>query len=85
MPIQEQWIIENWDQIDARVALPVGALFDYLTNEIPRAPGWITEHGFEWLGRLVVEPGRLWRRYLLGNPRFILSILRQRFGIDSID
>ncbi len=80
MPLQERWIKENWEQIDARVALPVGALFDYLADDMPRAPNWMTEHGLEWLGRLIVEPGRLWKRYLLGNPRFILSVIRERFN-----
>lgn len=79
MPLQERWINENWDRIDSKVVLTVGALFDYLTDNIPRAPQWMTEHGFEWLGRLIYEPGRLWRRYLIGNPRFITNIIRERF------
>lgn len=79
MPLQEKWINENWDRIDVKVVLTVGALFDYLTDSIPRAPQWITEHGFEWLGRLFYEPGRLWRRYLIGNPRFMMNIIRERF------
>lgn len=83
MPLQEKWIMENWDHIDARVALPVGAFFDYVANEKPRAPHWMTEHGFEWLGRLIVEPKRLWKRYLLGNPRFLMNVLKQRIYLQS--
>jgi N-acetylglucosaminyldiphosphoundecaprenol N-acetyl-beta-D-mannosaminyltransferase len=83
MPLQERWINENWEQIDARVALPVGALFDYLAHEIPRAPYWMTENGLEWLGRLIIEPGRLWKRYLVGNPRFLLNVIRERYSKTS--
>ena len=78
MPIQEHWIMENWNKLDAKVVLPVGALFDYMAGEYPRAPHWMTNHGLEWLGRLIVEPNRLWRRYLIGNPRFLWLLLRQR-------
>lgn len=80
MPLQEKWLAENWDQVETWVALPVGAMFDYLAGELPRAPRWLTDRGLEWLGRLVVEPGRLWRRYLVGNPRFFYNVIRQRLG-----
>jgi N-acetylglucosaminyldiphosphoundecaprenol N-acetyl-beta-D-mannosaminyltransferase len=78
MPTQERWLLDNWDHINVRAAVTVGALFDYLAGEFTRAPHWMTDHGLEWLARLVAEPRRLWRRYLLGNPRFLYLILRQR-------
>lgn len=81
MPLQEHWLAENWRELQAKVILPVGALIDYLAGETPRAPRWMTDYGFEWLGRLIVEPRRLWRRYLLGNPQFIWCVLMQRLGI----
>jgi N-acetylglucosaminyldiphosphoundecaprenol N-acetyl-beta-D-mannosaminyltransferase len=81
MPLQERWLSENWDRLNVKVVLPVGALFDYLAGEFPRAPHWMTDHGLEWLGRLVLEPRRLWRRYLLGNPRFLWLLLKQRLGL----
>jgi N-acetylglucosaminyldiphosphoundecaprenol N-acetyl-beta-D-mannosaminyltransferase len=81
MPLQERWLMENWDRLEIKVALPVGALFDYLAGEIPRAPHWMTDHGLEWLGRLIVEPRRLWRRYLLGNPRFLWLVLKERLRL----
>ena len=81
MPFQERWLLENWDRLDANVALTAGAVFDYLSGTLPRAPGWMTDHGMEWLGRLFVEPRRLWRRYLIGNPLFLYRLLRQRFGL----
>ena len=85
MPLQEFWLMDNWSQIQANVALPVGALFDYVAETIPRAPRWMTDNGLEWLGRLMVEPQRLWRRYIIGNPLFLLRILKQRFGLLKLD
>ena len=78
MPIQERWLMENWDQINANVALTGGAVFDYVSGDLRRAPSWMTGNGLEWLGRLLIEPHRLWKRYLLGNPLFLLRIIRQR-------
>jgi N-acetylglucosaminyldiphosphoundecaprenol N-acetyl-beta-D-mannosaminyltransferase len=74
MPAQEKWISENLDNLQVKVALPVGALFDYLAGEVTRAPRWMTDNGLEWLGRLLIEPGRLWRRYIIGNPLFLWRI-----------
>jgi N-acetylglucosaminyldiphosphoundecaprenol N-acetyl-beta-D-mannosaminyltransferase len=85
MPIQEYWISENWSQIRSNIVLTVGALFDLLSGEIPRAPRWATDRGFEWLGRLFVEPDRLGGRYIIGNPLFISRILMERFGILHIE
>lgn len=81
MPIQERWLSENWGQLDARVAITAGALLDYLAGEKPRPPRFLTDHGLEWAGRLFVEPGRLWRRYLLGNPLFLLRVFCERIGV----
>jgi N-acetylglucosaminyldiphosphoundecaprenol N-acetyl-beta-D-mannosaminyltransferase len=80
MPAQEKWLVENWARLNCRVALPIGAAFDYLAGTTQRAPRWLTDHGFEWLGRLLIEPGRLWKRYIVGIPVFLVNILRQRFG-----
>ncbi len=80
MPLQEYWLAENWESIPARVAIPAGALFDYLAGEVYRAPRWVTDNGLEWLARLVVEPRRLWRRYVIGNPKFFWRVLRSKFG-----
>ena len=70
MPLQERWILENLDALEIKIAFPAGALFDYLSGELRRVPRWMTDHGFEWLGRLAIEPRRLWRRYIFGNPLF---------------
>ena len=81
MPIQERWLMENWDRINANIALTGGAVFDYVSGELNRAPRWMTDCGFEWLGRLIIEPRRLWKRYLIGNPLFFWRILNHHaFG-----
>jgi len=78
MPLQEQWIRSQRMEIRSPVILTVGALFDWISGEQQRGPRWMTDHGLEWLSRLVVEPRRLWYRYLVGNPRFLLRVLRRR-------
>jgi N-acetylglucosaminyldiphosphoundecaprenol N-acetyl-beta-D-mannosaminyltransferase len=78
MPLQEMWLRDNWECINANVALTGGAVFDYVSGNLQRAPQWMTDNGLEWLGRLVIEPDRLWKRYILGNPRFLWNVLRQK-------
>ncbi|HEY6711502.1 MAG TPA: WecB/TagA/CpsF family glycosyltransferase [Rubrobacter sp.] len=77
MPLQERWLTQNRYRLDARVALTGGAVFDYVSRRVRRGPRILTESGFEWLARLLHEPRRLWRRYILGNPLFLLRVLRQ--------
>lgn len=79
MPVQERWLHDNWGRIDANIALTGGAVFEYLSGNLRRAPTWMTNNGLEWLGRLVIDPGRLWQRYLVGNPVFLARVLRERF------
>jgi N-acetylglucosaminyldiphosphoundecaprenol N-acetyl-beta-D-mannosaminyltransferase len=81
MPMQEKWIMENFDRLNVKVFLPVGAAFDYISGNVPRAPRWMTDHGLEWLGRLIIEPRRLWKRYLIGIPLFYFRVLKQKFGL----
>lgn len=81
MPLQELWLNENWERLNVRVALTGGAVFDYVSGELPRAPQWMNDHGLEWLGRFLIEPKRLWRRYLIGNPLFIWRIFKQKVGL----
>lgn len=56
----------------------VGALFDFLAGEAARAPLWMRRLNIEWIYRLVIEPGRLWKRYIIGNPKFLFRVLRER-------
>ena len=81
MPLQEHWLMENWHRIESNIALTGGAVFDYVSGDLRRAPRWMNENGLEWLGRLVIEPRRLWRRYLVGNPHFLYRVFRQRLGL----
>jgi len=78
MPLQERWILENREDLEARVVINLGAIFDFVSGDVPRAPTWMTALGLEWLGRLLLEPRRLWRRYLLGNPLFLARVLTSR-------
>jgi len=79
VPRQEMWI-DRWVTDDhCTMAIGVGALFDFLSGAVPRAPYWMRRSRLEWLFRLVVEPGRLWRRYILGNPLFVVRVLRQKW------
>jgi N-acetylglucosaminyldiphosphoundecaprenol N-acetyl-beta-D-mannosaminyltransferase len=70
-PRQERWINSFAKDAGATVTLGVGGLFDYYSGNIPRAPAWIRGLGLEWLFRLIQEPGRLWKRYLVGNWMFL--------------
>jgi N-acetylglucosaminyldiphosphoundecaprenol N-acetyl-beta-D-mannosaminyltransferase len=80
MPLQEKWIEENFDKLtEVQVILPVGALFDYISQTTPRGPKFLTHHGFEWLTRLIIEPSRLWSRYLIGIPQVLFRIIRHHY------
>jgi N-acetylglucosaminyldiphosphoundecaprenol N-acetyl-beta-D-mannosaminyltransferase len=72
-PKQELWMHAHRDRVNC-VMIGVGAAFDFLTGAKPQAPRWMQRYGLEWLFRLLSEPARLWRRYLLQNPRFLVLI-----------
>lgn len=77
-PLQELWLDRNLDATGARVGVGVGAFLDFSAEAVKRAPRWMNVLGVEWCFRLVQEPLRLWRRYLLGNPLFLARVLRER-------
>ena len=78
-PDEDRWAIENWDALaDVPVVIPIGAMVDWITGRKRRAPGWMRRLGLEWLHRLLQEPRRLFRRYVVGNPAFILRVMRAR-------
>ena len=70
-PLQEKWISRCAEQTGATVCIGVGALFDFVAGKVQRAPQWMRQIKCEWVYRLVQEPGRMWRRYLLGNLTFL--------------
>lgn len=74
-PKQELWVDRYADRLDGAVVWTVGALFDYVSGHVPRAPRWLADNGLEWIFRLAIEPQRMWRRYLLGNPVFLGRVL----------
>lgn len=79
-PKQELWRDRHMAACGVRAGLAVGGLFDFHSGRIPRAPRWMRRLGLEWTWRLMQEPGRMWRRYLLGNFLFISRIWAERRG-----
>lgn len=77
-PRQEIWIAEKIGDAHARVAIGVGALFDFTAGKVVRAPETIRSLRLEWVFRLIQEPQRLWRRYVVGNPAFLARIVHQK-------
>ena len=80
MPTQELWIQQNASRLDTRVLLSAGACFDYLAGRVRRGPRWMTDHGLEWLARILIEPRRLLRRYAVDNLNFLRIVLSQKLG-----
>ncbi|MGI2323428.1 MULTISPECIES: WecB/TagA/CpsF family glycosyltransferase [Methylococcus] len=80
VPKQELWLWKHRSRLKPRVAMGVGGLFDFYSGRIPRAPLWLREIGLEWSWRLLQEPGRMWRRYIIGNPLFLYRVWRQKIG-----
>ena len=73
-PRQDLWIQRVLSQLEVRVAIGVGGLFDFYSGRKQRAPQWMREMGMEWAYRLWLEPRRLWRRYLVGNAVFLARV-----------
>ncbi len=79
-PTQERWVAARRDRIEAPVVWCLGATADFVSGRVPRpGPRWLVER-HEWLSRLVADPKRLWRRYLLGNTVFLARVARQRLA-----
>lgn len=77
-PMQELWVARNRARISAPVVWCIGATADFIAQVQPRGPEVLTQHGLEWLARLVSDPRRLFGRYVVGNPLFIARVLRSR-------
>ncbi|MFN2489870.1 MAG: WecB/TagA/CpsF family glycosyltransferase [Actinomycetota bacterium] len=75
-PLQERWLHRWLPATGARLGTGVGAFFDFQASAVQRAPGWMNRLGLEWAHRLVLEPRRMWRRYLVGNPLFLVRAAR---------
>lgn len=77
-PKQELWAYEQFAKLNAKHICCIGAVFDFYAGTIKRAPNWMISLGLEWLYRLLAEPKRLWKRYLIGNFKFIYFILKEK-------
>jgi N-acetylglucosaminyldiphosphoundecaprenol N-acetyl-beta-D-mannosaminyltransferase len=83
-PKQEKWTYQHWSQLAIHCHVgTIGAVFDFYAGTVQRAPQWWQEHSLEWLYRLVKELRRMWRRYVLGNPLFLMNILKEKIVLDS--
>ena len=80
-PKQEKWAYSHWNELDIRCHCgTVGAVFDFYAGTVRRAPLWWQKHSLEWLYRLIREPRRMWKRYLVGNVLFIVNILKEKLS-----
>lgn len=77
-PKQEKWAYMHWDELNIHCHCgTVGAVFDFYAGTVKRAPLWWQEHSLEWLYRLLMEPRRMWRRYIIGNAKFLYYIYKE--------
>ena len=78
-PKQEKWTYAHWDELDIHCHVgTIGAVFDFFAGTYRRAPHWWQDHSLEWLYRLLKEPRRMWRRYVIGNPLFLWNVRREK-------
>ena len=78
-PKQEKWTYSHWKELDIHCHVgTIGAVFDFYAGTAQRAPKWWQEHSLEWLYRLIKEPKRMWRRYVIGNPLFLWNIHKEK-------
>jgi len=84
-PRQDYWMARYRSRLNARVVIAVGAAFDFHTGRIRQAPRWMQKLALEWLFRLIVEPRRLWRRYIIYNPLFIFHVILQKSGLKKYE
>ena len=79
-PKQEKWTYMHWEELDIHCHVgTIGAVFDFFAGTVERAPLWWQEHGLEWLYRLLKEPKRMWRRYIIGNTLFLWNITKEKY------
>lgn len=81
-PKQEKWTYSHWKELNIHChAGTIGAVFDFFAGTVERAPKWWQDHGLEWLYRLIKEPKRMWRRYIIGNTLFLWNITKEKFNL----
>nr|WP_287801032.1 WecB/TagA/CpsF family glycosyltransferase [Prevotella sp.] len=78
-PKQEKWTYSHWKELNIHCHVgSIGAVFDFFAGTMKRAPMWWQEHGLEWLYRLLKEPKRMWRRYIIGNALFLWNMVKEK-------
>ena len=78
-PKQEKWTYSHWNELNIHCHVgTIGAVFDFFAGTVERAPMWWQRHGLEWLYRLLKEPKRMWRRYIIGNTLFLWNMLKEK-------
>ena len=83
-PKQEKWTYQHWNELNIHCHVgTIGAVFDFYAGTAKRAPQWWQDHSLEWLYRLCLEPKRMWRRYLLGNPLFLWNIIKEKYCLSK--
>ncbi len=80
-PKQEKWAYQHFDKLEAEHICCIGAVFDFYAGTVNRAPKWMISIGMEWFYRLVKEPRRMWRRYVIGNPLFVKNIISKKISL----
>ena len=77
-PKQEKWTYSHWNELNIHCHVgTIGAVFDFFAGTVERAPVWWQDHGLEWLYRLIKEPKRMWRRYIIGNSLFLWNMTKE--------
>jgi len=76
MPTQERWILENLSELECRMVITCGALFEYIAGDLKRGPAWMTQHCLEWLARVMISPKRYLQRYVADIPKFYWRVLK---------
>jgi len=82
---QDTWMYEHRAKLNAPVLVGIGAAFDFLAGTKRQAPEWMRENGLEWLFRLLQEPRRLWRRYLVYGSEFLVLVFLEQLGVRKFD
>ncbi len=80
-PKQEKWIYDHKEEYNVPVSIGVGAAFDFASGVVRRSPIWMQKIGLEWLWRLMMEPKRLWKRYLIDDPVFFWLVVKQKLRL----
>ena len=80
-PKQEKWAYSHWSELNIHCHVgTIGAVFDFFAGTVERAPEWWQKHGLEWLYRLIKEPRRMWKRYIIGNTLFLWNIFKEKLS-----